>query len=82
MVVTDFMLDDLKQLPEDKREETKIVYNMLADKVETVTPFLVEEILKNDKTGAKIDWLTMEKANARFEDEHYLNRDLLSEFGI
>jgi hypothetical protein len=55
---------------------------MLADKVETVTPFLVEEILKNDKTGAKIDWLTMEKANARFEDDHYLNRDLLSEFGI
>lgn len=82
MVVTDFMLDDLKKLPEEKREETKIVYNMLADKVETVTPFLVEEILKNDKTGAKIDWLTIEKANARFEDDHYLNRDLLSEFGI
>lgn len=82
MVVTDFMLDDLKQLPEDKREETKIVYNMLADTVETVTPFLVEEIIKNDKTGAKIDWLTTEKANARFEDEYYLNRDLLSEFGV
>jgi short-subunit dehydrogenase len=82
MVVTDFMLDDLRQLPEDKREETKMVYNMLADKVETVTPFLVEEIIKNDKTGAKIDWLTMEKANARFEDEYYTSRDLLSEFGI
>ena len=82
MVVTDFMLDDLRQLPEDKREETKIVYNMLADKVETVTPFLVEEIIKNEKTGAKIDWLTMEKANARFEDEYYTSRDLMSEFGI
>ena len=82
MVVTDFMLDDLRQLPEDKREETKVVYNMLADKVETVTPFLVEEIIKNEKTGAKIDWLTMEKANARFEDEYYTSRDLLSEFGI
>ena len=55
---------------------------MLADKVETVTPFLVEEIIKNEKTGAKIDWLTTEKANARFEDEYYLNRDLLSEFGV
>lgn len=82
MVVTDFMLDDLKQLPEDKREENKIVYNILADTVETVTPFLVEEILKNDKTGAKIDWLTTEKANARFEDEEYLNRNLLGEFGL
>jgi len=82
MVVTDFMLDDLHQLSEEKREETKIVYNILADKVETVTPFLVEEILKNDKTGAKIDWLTTEKANARFEDEAYLNRNLLGEFGL
>jgi short-subunit dehydrogenase len=82
MVVTDFMLDDLKQLPEDKREETKIVYNILADTVETVTPFLVEGILENDKTGAKIDWLTTEKAQARFEDEAYLSRNLLGEFGL
>jgi short-subunit dehydrogenase len=82
MVVTDFMLDDLKQLPEEKREENKIVYNILADKVETVTPFLVEEILKNDRTGAKIDWLTTEKAQARFEDEEYLSRNLLGEFGL
>jgi hypothetical protein len=42
----------------------------------------VEEILKNDKTGAKIDWLTTEKANARFEDEEYLSRNLLGEFGL
>ena len=82
MVVTDFMLDDLRQMPKEKLDETKAVYNMLADKVETVTPFLVENILKNDKTGTKIDWLTMEKANARFEDEHYLTRDILGEFGF
>lgn len=82
MVVTDFMLDDLRQLSEEKREETKIVYNILADKVETVTPFLVEAILKNNRTGAKIDWLTTEKAQARFEDEEYLSRNLLGEFGF
>ena len=82
MVVTDFMLDDLKQLSEEKREENKLVYNILADTVETVTPFLVEEILKNDKTGTKIDWLTTEKAQARFEDEAYLSRNLLGEFGL
>jgi len=82
MVVTDFMLNDLKKMPEGERAQAKTIYNMLADKVETVTPFLVENILKNDKTGTKIDWLTDEKANARFEDEYYLTRDLLSEFGV
>lgn len=82
MVVTDFMLDDLKKLPPEKYEETRAIYNILADRVETVTPFLVEKILENDKTGAKIDWLTMEKANARFADEEFLNRNLLGEFGL
>ena len=82
MVVTDFMLDDLRQMPEEQREEIKAFYNMMADKIETVTPFLVENILKNNKTGTKIDWLTPEKVNARFEDEHYLSRDLLGEFGL
>jgi len=60
----------------------KYLSPILADKVETVTPFLVESILKNDKTGTKIDWLTPEKANARFEDEYYLTRDLLGEFEL
>jgi NADP-dependent 3-hydroxy acid dehydrogenase YdfG len=82
MVVTDFMLDDLKKLPKEKYEETKTIYNILADTVEIVTPFLVEKILANDKTGVKIDWLTTEKANSRFEDEEYLNRNLLGEFGL
>jgi len=82
MVVTDFMLDNLRQMPKKQQEEVKTVYNILADKVETITPFLVENILKNDKTGAKIDWLTPEKSNARFEDEKYLTRDILGEFGF
>ncbi len=82
MVVTDFMLDGLRKMPEEKLAEVKPVYNMLADKVETVTPYLVEEILKNDKTGAKIDWLTDEKAMERMNSDEYISRDLLGEFGI
>ncbi len=82
MVVTDFMLDSLRQMPDEQREQVKAIYNMLADKVETVTQFLVEEILKNDQTGAKIDWLTDEKAMERMNSDEYINRDLLGEFGI
>ena len=45
------MLDNLKKMKKEKLEETKAIFNMLADKVETITPFLVENILKNDKSG-------------------------------
>jgi len=82
MVVTDFMLDELKRMSEEQRAEVSAIYNILADTVETVTPFLVEHMLKNDQSGAKIEWLTEEKVNARFEDEQYLQRNLLSRFGL
>lgn len=82
MVVTDFMLDELKRMPEEQRAEVSVVYNILADTVETVTPFLVEQMLKNDQTGSKIEWLTEEKAQARFDDEEYLQRNLLGRFGL
>jgi hypothetical protein len=54
----------------------------MGDKVETVTPFIVEKVLENTKQGVKIDWLTDEIAQQRFADDKYLERDLLSEFGI
>ncbi|MBI5376677.1 MAG: SDR family NAD(P)-dependent oxidoreductase [Candidatus Schekmanbacteria bacterium] len=82
MVITDFLLNNLKKMPEEKRAEVKLIYNMLADKVETVTEFLASEVLKNDKTGAKIEWLTSEKAMERMNSDEYINRDLLSEFGV
>ena len=76
------MLDNLKKMPKEKLEETKAIFNMLADKVETITPFLVENILKNYKSGTRISWLTKEITNSRFKDESYLTKDLLSEFGF
>jgi short-subunit dehydrogenase len=82
MVLTDFLLDKLKKMTREKLEETKALYNVLADKVETVTPFLVENILVNDKSGARIAWLTEEETSSRFQDESYLTRDLLKEFGL
>lgn len=82
IVITDFLLDNLRKMSQDKIEETKAIFNIQADKVETVTPFLVENIFKNDTSGTRIIWLTKEKANSRFEDESYLTRDLLIEFGL
>ena len=82
IVLTDFILDEMRKLPPERLEMTKIVYNCLADTVETVTPWLAEQILANNEGGATIAWLDAEKANQRFESDEYNARDLLSQFGF
>ena len=82
IVLTDFLLDDMRKMPPDILEITKAVYNSLADTVETVTPWLVEKVLANEENGKRIIWLTEEKANARFESEEYCSRDLFTQHGL
>jgi hypothetical protein len=82
IVLTDFLINDMKKMSPEQLETTKAVYNYLADKPETVTPFLVENILKNDKNGTEIVWLTDEKANERFNSDEYNSRDLFTELGM
>ena len=82
IVLTDFLLDDMRKMPPEQLEMTKTIYNCLADKPETVTPFLVENILENDKNGAEIVWLTEEKANERFNSDEYNSRDFFSQYGL
>lgn len=65
MVVTDLLLDSVKKSPEDHQHSIKI-FNILADRVETVAPFLAGEILKNQKNDARIAWLTRWKIFFRF----------------
>jgi NADP-dependent 3-hydroxy acid dehydrogenase YdfG len=77
MVMTDLVFDqfdgDLQAL-----DETKKIFNILADKVETVTPWLVDKMLNNHKTGAKIKWLTPLKIFYRFAAAPFRKRDLFS----
>lgn len=64
MVVTDFMM---ASMPEDRVEALKMqnVYNLFGDRVEDVTAFLVEGMLKNTKNNANINWLTNTKVLQR-----------------
>ena len=82
MVLTDLLIDGLRKLPAEQLEDIKAIYNIFADSVETVTPFLVEGVLANTDTGAKITWLTEEKIQERFNSEKYLNRDLFCRYGL
>jgi len=82
IVITDFLIDDMHKMNPDDLETVKAVYNCLADTVETVTPYLVENILKNDAHGVEIAWLTDEKANERFTSDEYCSRDFFSRYGL
>jgi NAD(P)-dependent dehydrogenase (short-subunit alcohol dehydrogenase family) len=65
IVVTD-LLEESKDEDPARWEKTRKMYNILADRVETVVPYLVGEVLKADKPGAAIRWLTTPKAIWRF----------------
>ena len=49
--------------------------NVVADRVETVAPYLVERILANDRHGERIDWLTMRKLAWRLAISPFDGRD-------
>ena len=51
----------------------------LADPVETVTPWLVEKVLANDRNGVEINWLTRWKIMRRFALSPFSQRDLFEQ---
>ena len=75
MVVTDLLIGDYDFSSPDW-QKTKKILNILGDKVETVTPFLVDGILASDKPAAKVVWLTKSKAFLRFMTAGFNKRDL------
>jgi NAD(P)-dependent dehydrogenase (short-subunit alcohol dehydrogenase family) len=78
MVITDMLTNEEVRSVEDW-EATKRIYNILADRVEDVTPWLARQVLDNDKTGVRIKWLTQGKILARFVTAHFRKRDLFGE---
>lgn len=75
MVLTD-MLGKERMTSEEEWERVKRIFNILADKVETVTPWLVERMLANTKHGAKIRWLTGGKVMWRFATASFNKRTI------
>lgn len=79
MVVTDLLVGQYQERPAEEWTSVKRVFNILADKTETVTPWLVDKILANEKHGAHINWLTGFKAALRFMKAPFVKRDLFGE---
>jgi NAD(P)-dependent dehydrogenase (short-subunit alcohol dehydrogenase family) len=79
IVVTDLLRRDMGSNDPKQFERTKRVYNILGDRVETVTPFLVEGILKPHRSGDRVAWLTGAKAGSRFLMSMFRRRQLLTD---
>ena len=73
MVLTNLLLKDIDASPE--KESALKIFKILADRVETVTPYLSRKILKNKKNNAYIAWLTTGKIILRFMTAPITKRD-------
>jgi NAD(P)-dependent dehydrogenase (short-subunit alcohol dehydrogenase family) len=81
MVLTDMLASPEAQAGPDW-ERKKRVYNILADTVDTVTPWLVENMLASKGNGAAVRWLTTPKVIGRFLMSRFKKRDITSPLGM
>lgn len=77
IVATDLLVGDYDGHPEEF-EKVKKIFNILGDRVETVTPWLVDQVLDASKHGARVAWLTKPKAMGRFMSAGFRKRDIFA----
>lgn len=79
IVVTDLLMDVYKDRPVEEVDKAKKVFNILADNVETVAPWIAERVLLAKDNGTSITWLTKFSAFSRFATAAFNKRDLFAE---
>lgn len=75
MVATDLITMQYKDRPQDW-ERDKRIFNILADRVETVAPWLAEMMLRNEKNGTRISWISPWKLLGRFLTSPFHKRNI------
>ena len=65
MVASKLITKQYEGRPEEW-ERSKRIFNILSDRVETVTPWMAKKILTNNKNGKCISWLNRWKIIKRF----------------
>jgi NAD(P)-dependent dehydrogenase (short-subunit alcohol dehydrogenase family) len=75
MVITDMIVNRYRNRPEEW-ERVKKIFNIIADKVENVTPWLANKILANQKNGELISYSSSWKLLWRFISQPVVKRNL------
>lgn len=82
IVVTDLLTRDLHDTSSEDFRKRRRFLNILADRVETVTPRLVDGALAASKTGATIRWMTPAQALGRLLKSPFVSRDPFGTAGL
>jgi len=77
MVITDMIVSRYENRPEEW-ERAKKIFNIIADTVENVSPWLVDKILANQKKGAILAYSSSLKLLWRLASQPLIKRDLFS----
>lgn len=84
MLITENWFAEQKQLGEDEWQKIRPMLNVLCDHVDTVAPWLVDQVIANTQSGKRIAWLTGSRITKRFFDAKVLRRqrDLFSRYDL
>lgn len=81
MVITDLITSQYAGQPEEL-EKVKRIFNIIADTVDNVAPWLADEILNNEKTGVRINYTPVWKIMGRFITAPFKKRDLFANLDL
>jgi NAD(P)-dependent dehydrogenase (short-subunit alcohol dehydrogenase family) len=76
IVVTDLLVDVHRHGDPAKWEQKRWLFNVIADPVEVVAPWLAARVLEGPRHGAHVAWMTVPKAVLRMLTPSYHRRDL------
>jgi len=76
MVITDMITSQYQNKPEEWQKASRI-FNIIADRVETVTPWLAQKVLENQKNGVRIAWGSSAKITWRFLTAPFVKRKVI-----
>lgn len=76
MVTTDMLLGEYRTDPQ-RLKKAKRIFNILADHVETISPYIAQTVLNNNKNGTDIAWLTRSKIFWRFLSSPFYKRNII-----
>ena len=79
IVVTDLLTSVYEDRPVEEYDRVKKIFNILADRVDTVAPWIVSQVLAAQNNGATITWLTGFTAFGRFMTAPFNKRDLFAD---
>ena len=78
MVVTDLLTQQRSSDPQEW-ERARRIFNILADRVETVAPWLARQVLENTRHGAVISWMNPWMIGWRFLTAPFTHRQVIDE---